>query len=316
MTAFTLGEATALALTGLRAGAGVRERRAPARSGAPHRTGAPVLRGSIEAGTFEELFFAVPAKGETDRLLRMARGALDAGRRLRQAARAERRDLSASERALAALTAGAVRVYEELLTLARLNRGRVYPSYDHLAAATALGRATVARTLHALEAAGFLVRQRRFKRVEGDGLGPRWEQTSNAYRPTLPQRIMGLLPRWLRPAPVPDDALQHAAETAEELSVYRGQLTCRELARLTVGGALGRALAQLGAAIDGRERESHDDPQPLIESLVEPNDYGAEPTDHHRSDIITRLSNSTDNKKRRSTGYAGAMLPNGSKRIG
>ncbi|MFD1960739.1 hypothetical protein ACFSHP_20210 [Novosphingobium panipatense] len=44
------------------------------------------------------------------------------------------------------MTAGAVRVFEEICTLARLNAGRVFPSYNRLAEATALGRATVART--------------------------------------------------------------------------------------------------------------------------------------------------------------------------
>ncbi|MBM6578443.1 helix-turn-helix domain-containing protein [Microvirga sp. SRT01] len=282
MTAFTLGEATALALgrvrpsgTALRSGG-----RTPARSGAPHRTGAPVLRGSIEAGTFEDLFFAVPAKGETDRLLRMARAALDAGRRLKRAARVEARELSATERTLAALTAGAVRVYEEICTLARLNAGRVFPTYDHLAQATALGRATVARALHALEAAGFLLRQRRFKRVEeagdepapaasgGRGRGPRYAQTSNAYRPLLPGRILGLLPRWLRPAPIPVDALQHAQVRDEEVAAMHATLSCRELAQATVGGALGRVLASLGARIDSIACESQNHPQPLLDSYI------------------------------------------------
>ncbi|MDP1028765.1 helix-turn-helix domain-containing protein [Sphingomonas sp. KR1UV-12] len=270
MTSFTLGEAAVLALGHVRPG--VRPGR-PARSGTPHRvphrTGAPVRRDSIEAGTFEAHFFAVPGKGETDRLLRAARAALDAGRRLKRAARGEGRGLTASERLLAGLSAGAIRVYEEICTLARLNAGRVYPSYDRLAAATALGRATVARALHALEAAGFLVRQRRFKRVEGAGPGPRYEQTSNAYRVVLPQRLMGFLPRWLRPAPVPDDALQHEADTADELAAMHATLSCRELAQVSVGGALGRVLARLGAALDSQQRESHDDPQPLLDSSVQ-----------------------------------------------
>nr|WP_245843137.1 helix-turn-helix domain-containing protein [Sphingomonas laterariae] len=234
-------------------------------------------RDSIEEGTFEEAFFAVPAKGEPDRLLRLARTALDAGRRLKRAARAEGRALSASERAMAALTAGAVRVYEEIVTLARLNRGRVFPSYDWLAAATALGRATVARALIALEAAGFLVRQRRFRRIAGDGAGPRYEQTSNAYRPTLPARLLGHLPRWLRPAPLPDDAVQRAAERAEEQAAMLERLSSEDLARATTGGALGRVLARLGAALDARsdacsdaqrakERESQNHPEPLLKS--------------------------------------------------
>jgi hypothetical protein len=253
MTAFTLGEATAIVLGRVRGARGC--------SASAHRTGAPVLRGSMEAGTFEDLFFAIPAKGETDRLLRTARAALDAGRRLKRAARIEKRQLSVAERALAALTAGAVRVYEEICTLARLNGGRVYPSYDRLAEATALGRATVARALATLEAAGLLLRQRRFKRVEGEGPGPRWEQTSNCYRLTLPARIMGLLPRWLRPASIPDDVIQREVDRGEELARMHASLSCRELARVTVGGALGDVLARLGLQID--KRESQVDTQPL-----------------------------------------------------
>lgn len=265
MTVFTLGEAAALAI------AGARPRKA-ARSGSAHRTEAPVRRGSVEAGTFEDLFFAAPAKGETDRLLRTARAALDTARRLKRVARVEGRELSAGERAIAALTAGAVRVYEELLTLARLNCGRVYPSYDHLAEVTALGRATIARALRVLENAGFLVRQRRFRRIKNEGPGPRWEQTSNAYRPTLPQRILKLLPRRLRPAPVPDDMLQREADRQEEVGAMLDSLSCREFASITASGALGSALARLGAVLDRRiddeERESHNGPEPLLESFA------------------------------------------------
>ena len=258
--AYTLGEAAAMALAQT-----TRARSARGRSGAPHRTGAPVRRGSIEAVTFEEAFFAVPSKGETDRLLRMARAALDAARRLRRIERSGARALTAAERRLTVLTAGAVRVYEEICTLARLNRGQVFPSYYHLARATALGRATVARALRALEAAGFLVRQRRFRRVEAgeaDG-GPRYKQTSNVYRPTLPGQLLALLPRWLRPAPPPADALHHRAEDVRQVATMRAGLSCRELAETMVGGALGRVLARIGARIDATSCESHDDPQPL-----------------------------------------------------
>ncbi|MGT2516903.1 helix-turn-helix domain-containing protein (plasmid) [Sphingomonas panni] len=235
-----------------------------ARSGGLHRTGAPVRRGSVEAGTVEDSFFAVPARGETDRLLRAARAALDAGRRAKRTARAEGRMLDAAEAALAGLTAAAVRVFEEICTLARLNGGKVFPTYDHLAKATALGRATVARALSALEAAGFLLRQRRFCRTTG--AGPRYRQTSNIYRALLPGKLLRFLPRSLRPAPPPCDAVVHRAEAAAELAAMRATLSCRELAEVTLGGALGRVLASLGAAIDRAACESHSDPQPLMES--------------------------------------------------
>jgi len=285
MTPFTLGEATTIAL-------GRMTRQGPrpvmrsfgrASQRLPHRTGAPVRRDSLEAGTFEEMFFATPAKGECDRMVRAARAALDAGRHAKRLARAEDRDLTPTEALLARLTAGAVRVFEEVCTLARLNRGRVFPSYDRLAAATALGRATVARALVALEATGFLVRQRRFRRVEGQGAGaeagaagadkagqggPRYAQTSNVYRPLLPVRLLDHLPRWLRPAPVPVDALQHAKARDEAVRAMEAGLSAGDRAQIQVGGALGRMLARLGAAIDARSDavscESHLDPQPLV----------------------------------------------------
>ena len=67
MTALALSEASARVLA--RAGGGLRPGGAQAgaggrpRSGGLHRTGAPVLRDSIEAGTFEDVFFAMPAPG-------------------------------------------------------------------------------------------------------------------------------------------------------------------------------------------------------------------------------------------------------------
>ena len=259
MTAFALSAASARVLA---RAAGAR----PTRSGGLHRTGAPVRRGSIEAGTFEEAFFAVPAPGETDRLLTACRRARDAGRRLAREARAGTRTLSATERRLAALTAGAVRVFEEICTLARLNRGRVFPSYDWLAEATGLGRATIARALVLLEASGFLVRQRRFTRDDRAGEGPRYRQTSNAYRPLLPASVRAYLPRWMRPAPLPDDVIQQEADRQEGEAVMRASLSCRELAQVTVGGALGRMLARLGAQIDAT-CESQNNLQPLTNSF-------------------------------------------------
>jgi len=272
MTAFALSAASARVLARAAGGrtahaASVTPR---ARSGGLHRTGAPVRRGSIEAGTFEEAFFAVPAPGETDRMLPACRRARDAGRRLAREARAGTRTLSVTERRLAALTAGAVRVFEEICTLARLNRGRVFPSYDWLAEATGLGRATIARALVLLEAAGFLVRQRRFTRDEGQGMGagegPRYRQTSNAYRALLPASVRAYLPRWMRPAPLPDDVIQQEADRQEGEAGMRASLSCRELAQVTVGGALGRTLARLGARIDAT-CESQNDLQPLTNSI-------------------------------------------------
>ncbi|MEG3166294.1 helix-turn-helix domain-containing protein [Sphingomonas sp. PB2P19] len=274
MTTFTLGEASARVLTrackGRHALGGGESRGRSTRPGGLYRDGTTVLRGSIEAGTFEKTFFAVPLSGEPDRLLRACRRALDAGRRLRREAHAGMRTLTATERSIAALTGAAVRVYEEICTLARLNDGKVYPSYDWLAEATGLGRATIARALHVLERVGFLGRQRRFKRLEGEGPGPRYHQTSNVYRLLMPARVVNYLPRWMRPAPLPVDLLQHDQAQAETHAAMLASLSCRELAAVTIAGVLGEALTRLGAQIDRNlerlERESQNDPQSLRNS--------------------------------------------------
>ncbi len=250
------------------------------RSGAPHPTGAPVLRDSVEAGTFEHLFFASPARGEPDRLLRAARRILDAGRQLRREARCDGRTLTTAEQLLTTLTAASVRVLEEILTLARLNRGRVFPSYDYLADATSLGRATVARALRILENIGFLVRQRRFKRVESDGPGPRYAQTSNVYRAFLPDIVQRYLPRWMRPAPLPDDQVQREADRQEDMAMMRATLCPRERRKVMEKGKLAQILARMEAALDAQamhqttERESHNHPQPLRESNIKKNQRG------------------------------------------
>ncbi|AXB80638.1 helix-turn-helix domain-containing protein [Novosphingobium sp. P6W] len=263
MATLTLGNAL------LSAFAGTKLQKHKARNSAPHPTAARILRNSVEAGTFEHVFFVPPAKGETDRLLRAARRILDAGKQLRSEARRDARPLTSRERLLTTLTSASVRVLEEILTLARLNKGQVFPSYDYLAQATSLGRATVARSLRILESIGFLVRQRRFKRVENvEGPGPRLKQTSNAYRTVLPRIILDYLPRWMRPAPTPDDELHRQAERAEELEHMRSQLSCQELAETSVDGALGKVLARLGAALDRQERESQTDTQTQLNSII------------------------------------------------
>lgn len=268
MATLTLGNAllSAFAGTGLQ--------RHKARCGALHRTGARVLRDSIEAGTFEHVFFVAPGKGETDRLLRAARRTLDAARQLRSEARRDARALTPTERLLTTLTSASVRVFEEILTLSRLNKGRVFPSYEHLTQATSLGRATVARSLRILEAIGFLVRQRRFKRIEeAHGPGPRYEQTSNAYRTFLPKIILDYLPRWMRPAPVPEDELHRQAEHAVGMEDMRSTLSCQELAETIVDGPLAKVLARLGAALDRQERESQMDTQPLPDLTIRGREY-------------------------------------------
>lgn len=160
-----------------------------------------------------------------------------------------------------------MRVFEELLNLSRLNKGRVFPTYEYLADRTNYGRATITRALSALENVGFIVRQRRFKRVPGEGAGPRYAQTSNAYRAQLPSHVLALLPRWMRPAPIPVDAKAHQVEQVEMTKAMLSTLSCKEFAEATLSGPLGRMMARLGAGIDRAQREAQIGSEPLMDSF-------------------------------------------------
>ncbi len=261
MEALSIGEIARSAIGGWNSA------RKPKPSGAAHRTGAPVLRNSIEEGTFEDMFFAVPAKGETDKTLKAAKELCARRSAIRATIGREARKASRIERAILSLNGNVILIFERILELARLNAGRVYPTYEWLMEKTGISRATVARALGILEALGFIARQRRFKRVEVEGIGPRYKQTSNAYRTMLPARVLAYLPRWMRPAPVPIDHEQHHADSAAETKAMLATLSCRDFAKATVGGQLGKMLEKFGAAIDRRDSESQLQTQPLIDSF-------------------------------------------------
>lgn len=220
-------------------------------------------RDSIEAGTFEDAFFSRPGKGETDRIYKRA-VALSAGRaNLRARIAHEERDPTPREAAILRFSRNTLAVLDALLRIARVQAGRVYPTLDYLAEAVGVGRRTVIRALALLTELGFVLTQRRFKRVDVDGVGPRYKQTSNAYRMLMPAWIEAHLPRWLRPAPLPADVVQQEAERIEQTAVMLSSLSRREYALATVDGQLGKVLARLGAALDAKESECQSGPQPL-----------------------------------------------------
>lgn len=215
------------------------------KSGAPNPTGAPVLRGSLEEGTFEHRFWRVYQPQETDRLLRSAHNVL----RMR---RKERRDLRSEgfpiERSplLPTLTKSAIEVFEILCQIGRTCKGEIFPSYEWLISKTDLSRATIARAIKQLKEAGFLSIQRRCKRIEREGPGPRFEQTSNAYRLDWPERLA----KWLGynhvPCPLPDDEACRQQEHREEL---------KRMPPVQTESSLDSALERLERALEQRESQ-------------------------------------------------------------
>ncbi|QUM74588.1 helix-turn-helix domain-containing protein [Sphingopyxis granuli] len=234
----------------------------PTRSGSAHPTGAAVLRGSLEEGTFEHRFWRTYQKGETDRL---HQAAVDLARIRRHELRADRRQAKASAIGSAPpsmlppqLSQSATAIFKLLCELGRLCKGEIYPTYDWFIEKTGFARATVARAIAQLKDAGFLLIQRRCKRVERDGPGPRYKQTSNAYRLEWP---VGL-DRWLNaqrtPCPLPDDEM---VRLQVEEDNHRTMQLSKPPRKSTEELALFDTLARMARTIE--ERESQKDTQPL-----------------------------------------------------
>lgn len=80
-------------------------------------------------------------------------------------------------------------VLRYLWTEASRNKGVCCPSKAQIAEALKIALSTVNATLEALRVAGFLEWTRRTVMVEGDGPGPRRQQTTNLYRFTLPKAV-------------------------------------------------------------------------------------------------------------------------------
>ena len=75
---------------------------------------------------------------------------------------------------------------------------------------------------------------------------------------------MALLPRWMRPAPPPDDFLHDQSDRLVSTALMLKGLSATDYVKATIGGALGDALARLAAALDLKAiSESHNDPQTL-----------------------------------------------------
>ena len=86
------------------------------------------------------------------------------------------------------------------------------------------------------------------------GAGPQVQQTSNAYRLSLPARALRFLGRLGMASPPPDDHSHAQEQHAEEIKAHQDSLPLDELPLFTIGdNPLGRALANLGKAMKQRE---------------------------------------------------------------
>lgn len=262
MGAFTLAQAGFMALERT-----MRDR-PRSRSGAPNPTRAHVHPNSWRAGTFEDDFFYSYAKGEPDRLYKQAAELLKRKNALRRLARAEERELTEDERLATLITNTALRVFEQLTTLARTCAGKVFPTWEWIEAAAGVSRASVGRALSALARMGLIDKQRRCVPIDAPADRPkaRNAQTSNVYRMRFPNRLTRFLPRRLRPVPLPDDVVQVETDRAEQIEQWRLWRTPRQVVAEDITDPELRAvLDRLAIAIEG---QSQNNGQPLIDSSI------------------------------------------------
>ncbi|MBP8234072.1 MAG: RNA replicase [Rhizorhabdus sp.] len=264
MGVVTLAKASFMALDRI-------ERTQPrARSGAANPTRAHVHPNSRKAGTFEDDFFYSYAKGEPDRLYKQAAELLKHKNAVRRIARAEGRQLTEDERLATLITNTALRVFEQLTTLARTCAGKVFPTWEWIEAAAGVSRASVGRALVALTSMGLLDKQRRCVPIDPPADRPkaRNAQTSNVYRMSFPNRLTRFLPRRLRPVPLPDDVVQREADRIEQIEAMRLWRSPRQVVAEEIEDAgLRQVLDRLAIAIEKQESQKYG--QPLLNSSLQ-----------------------------------------------
>jgi DNA-binding transcriptional MocR family regulator len=155
-----------------------------------------------------------------------------------------------------ALGAIAIEIVELFANLVDFRTGRLEPSLDTLMRMLKRSRDAIARALKALRTHGFLDWLRRYVPTGNEGRGPQVQQTSNAYRLSLPANALQLLGRYGQTPPPPEDFDQARQSRAAEIEAHRQSLPLAERPLFDLeDNPIARALARLGGNID-KQRES------------------------------------------------------------
>ena len=148
----------------------------------------------------------------------------------------------------------ALDVLRLFVNLIDFRTGRLEPSITTIMDRLGRSRDTIVRAQKNLRAHGFIDWLRRYEPTGNEGRGPQVQQTSNAYRLSLPEKARQFLGRFAKAPPPPDDHTAAQEARAAEVDAYRKALPLDELAPFEAGNnPLGRALAALGKAMQERE---------------------------------------------------------------
>jgi hypothetical protein len=172
----------------------------------------------------------------------------------------------------------AIEILELFSNLVDFKSGRLDPSIETMMRHLRRSRDAIVRALKALRDHGFVDWLRRYIPSDRRGRGPQVQQTSNAYRLSLPARARQFLGRFGRPPPLPEDHEQRQADHSLFVEAHRASLALDERTLFDIGdNPLGQALARLARSI--KERESAKQTESLSDNLIERGKNG-----HRRSD--------------------------------
>jgi hypothetical protein len=148
----------------------------------------------------------------------------------------------------------ALEVLELLANLVDFRTGRLDPSLDYLKGKLKRSKDAIVRALANLRTHGFLDWLRRYVPTGNEGAGPRVQQTSNAYRLSLPARAVRLMGRLLQEPPLPDDFVAAQDLRKAEIAAHRASLSMAELPLFEIDDPdLAAQLSRLGSLVMERE---------------------------------------------------------------
>lgn len=156
----------------------------------------------------------------------------------------------------------AIEILDYMKNLVDYRTGRLEPSLDYLMEKLGRSRDAIVRALKALRTHGFIDWIRRYVPTGAEGYGqPKYQQTSNAYRLSLPQRAKRMLGRYGQSAPIPDDFTQMEEQAEADREDMLSSLSREERldAEMGADNPLAQSLKRLSLAM--KERESAKQPE-------------------------------------------------------
>ena len=151
----------------------------------------------------------------------------------------------------------ALDVLRLFVNLIDFRTGRLEPSITTIMDRLGRSRDTIVRALKNLRAHGFIDWLRRYEPTGNEGRGPQVQQTSNAYRLSLPEKARQFLGRFGKAPPLPADHGQDQQAWSEAIDAYRKALPLDERTQLDAGDSpLGQTLVRMAKTFMKRESDN------------------------------------------------------------